>query len=123
MAAVAGSGSPDDGALGKAYDARLVRRLLVYVRPYQLLVVAALMCIAVAAAMQLAGPFLTRWVIDRALPARDDLAESIGGMADVAVIVAPSRGADKSTRAAFEVMMASGAGEVLVVDHMRAAKA
>lgn len=71
MAAVAGSGSPDDDALGKAYDARLVRRLLVYVRPYQLLVVAALMCIAVAAAMQLAGPFLTRWVIDRALPARD----------------------------------------------------
>lgn len=55
--------------------------------------------------------------------ARDDLAESIGGMADVAVIVAPSRGADKSTRAAFEGMMASGAGEVLVVDHMRAAKA
>ena len=55
--------------------------------------------------------------------ARDDLAESIGGMADVAVIVAPSRGADKSTRAAFEGMLASGAGEVLVVDHMRAAKA
>lgn len=32
---------------------------------------AALGCIAVAAAMQLAGPFLTRWVIDRALPTRD----------------------------------------------------
>lgn len=71
MAAVAGTGSPDDDALGKAYDARLVRRLLVYVRPYRPLVVAALGCIAVAAAMQLAGPFLTRWVIDRALPTRD----------------------------------------------------
>jgi ATP-binding cassette subfamily B protein len=71
MAAVAGTGSPDDDALGKAYDARLVRRLLVYVRPYRPLVAAALGCIAVAAAMQLAGPFLTRWVIDRALPTRD----------------------------------------------------
>jgi ATP-binding cassette subfamily B protein len=71
MAAAAGTGSSDDDALGKAYDARLVRRLLVYVRPYRPLVAAALGCIAVAAAMQLAGPFLTRWVIDRALPSRD----------------------------------------------------
>jgi ATP-binding cassette subfamily B protein len=72
MAAVARPGSPpDDEALGKAYDARLVRRLLTYVRPYRRLVAAALACIAVAAAMQIAGPLLTRWVIDRAFPARD----------------------------------------------------
>lgn len=61
----------DDDAVGKAYDARLVRRLLAYVRPYKPLVAAALACIAVAAGMQLAGPLLTRWVIDSALPARD----------------------------------------------------
>ncbi len=71
MVASAASAPPEDDALGKAYDARLVRRLLAYVRPYSALVVAALGCIAVAAGMQLAGPLLTRWVIDEALPARD----------------------------------------------------
>ena len=63
--------STDDDALGKAYDARLVRRLLSYVRPYRPLVVAALACLVLQSGMQLVGPLLTRWVIDRALPARD----------------------------------------------------
>ncbi len=62
---------PDDDAVGKAYDARLVRRLLTYVRPYRTLVVGALLLIIVESVMQLAGPLLTRWVIDRAYPARD----------------------------------------------------
>jgi ATP-binding cassette, subfamily B, multidrug efflux pump len=61
----------DDDALGKAYDARLVRRLLHFVRPYRPLVAGALALIAVESAMQLAGPLLTRWVIDQALPAAD----------------------------------------------------
>lgn len=63
--------SAEDDAVGKAYDARLVRRLLSYVRPYRPLVLAALACIVVQSGMQLSGPLLTRWVIDRALPARD----------------------------------------------------
>ncbi|WP_353265286.1 ABC transporter ATP-binding protein [Gemmatimonas sp.] len=71
MAAAAPSAPPDDDAMGKAYDARLVRRLLAYVRPYASVVAAALGCIALAAGMQLAGPLLTRWVIDVALPSRD----------------------------------------------------
>lgn len=71
MPKVGSAGLSDDEALGKAYDARLVRRLLAYVRPYLSLVVVALACIAVAATMQLAGPLLTRWVIDTALPTRD----------------------------------------------------
>ncbi len=63
--------SSDDEALGKAYDARLVRRLLHYVRPYRPLVAGALVLIAIESGMQLVGPLLTRWVIDRALPAKD----------------------------------------------------
>ena len=63
--------STDHDAVGKAYDARLVRRLLAYVRPYRPLVVVALACISIQSGMQLVGPLLTRWVIDRALPARD----------------------------------------------------
>ncbi|MDQ8158013.1 MAG: ABC transporter ATP-binding protein [Gemmatimonadota bacterium] len=62
---------PGDDAQGKAYDARLMRRLLAYVRPYRSLVAAALACLVVQSGMQVVGPLLTRWVIDRALPARD----------------------------------------------------
>lgn len=69
--AAARSATTDDDALGAVYDARLVRRLAAYVRPYRSLVFAALGCIAVAAAMQVAIPLLTRWVIDVAWPARD----------------------------------------------------
>ena len=65
------SAPSDDEALGKAYDARLVRRLLRYVRPYRSIVFGALVLIAIESGMQLAGPMLTRWMIDTALPARD----------------------------------------------------
>ena len=61
----------DDDAPGKAYDARLVRRLFRYVRPYRTLVLGALVLIAIESGMQLAGPMLTRWMIDTALPARN----------------------------------------------------
>ncbi|MEP6766023.1 MAG: ABC transporter ATP-binding protein, partial [Gemmatimonadaceae bacterium] len=61
----------DEDAVGKAYDARLVRRLLRYVRPYRPLVAGALVMIAIDSAMQLTGPLLTRWMIDTALPARN----------------------------------------------------
>lgn len=87
MAAAAASPSSDDDALGKAYDARLVRRLLVFVRPYLPLAGAALGCIAVASAMQLAGPFLTRWVIDRALPTRDGALVTRVALAFAALLV------------------------------------
>ncbi len=75
--------SPDDEALGKAYDARLVKRLLTYVRPYRPLVAGAFALIAIESGMQLAGPLLTRWVIDRALPARDP-----GLLVNIAVLYA-----------------------------------
>ncbi|MEQ1693238.1 MAG: ABC transporter ATP-binding protein, partial [Gemmatimonas sp.] len=61
----------DDEVAGKAYDARLTRRLLRYIRPYRRLVAASLGLIAIESAMQLAGPLLTRWTIDRVVPARD----------------------------------------------------
>ena len=61
----------EEEALGKAYDARLMRRLLGYVRPYRRLVVGALVLLFADGALQLVGPFLTRRVIDVALPAGD----------------------------------------------------
>jgi ATP-binding cassette subfamily B protein len=61
----------DDEALGAAYDARLARRLLHYVRPYVPLAAAAVLLLCAAGTLQLVGPALTRWVVDVALPAHD----------------------------------------------------
>lgn len=57
--------------VGKVYDARLVRRLSVYVRPYLWLVAAALGCLMLDGLLQLVGPLMTQRVIDVALPAHD----------------------------------------------------
>jgi ATP-binding cassette, subfamily B, multidrug efflux pump len=61
----------DEDVLGKAYDGRLARRLLAYVRPYRALVVGAFVLLLCDGLLQLVGPFLTKQVIDEALPARD----------------------------------------------------
>jgi ATP-binding cassette, subfamily B, multidrug efflux pump len=59
----------DDEVTGKPLDARLMRRLFVYARPYSVLVVSALACLIVDGLMQLVGPLMTQRVIDVALPA------------------------------------------------------
>ncbi|NJD18154.1 MAG: ABC transporter ATP-binding protein [Gemmatimonadetes bacterium] len=61
----------EEEALGKAYDARLMRRLLGYVRPYRLQVVVAIAVLMLASATEIAGPWLTQLAIDRAIPAGD----------------------------------------------------
>ncbi|MCC7003351.1 MAG: ABC transporter ATP-binding protein [Gemmatimonadaceae bacterium] len=63
--------SHDEEALGKAFDGRLARRLLSYVRPYGWLVFGAVLVLMVEGALQLVPPLLTRHVIDVAIPAGD----------------------------------------------------
>ena len=67
--------SPDliheEEALGKAYDARLMRRLLRYARPYRALVIGSLVLLMADGILQLAGPALTQRVIDIAIPNGD----------------------------------------------------
>jgi ATP-binding cassette, subfamily B, multidrug efflux pump len=55
----------DDEILGKAYDARLMRRLLQYLRPYLRQVCVALAAIVVGSAASLAQPYLIKVAIDR----------------------------------------------------------
>jgi len=55
----------DDEVLGKAYDARLMRRLLVYLRPYWRQVLVALAAIVAETGAQLAQPYLIKVAIDR----------------------------------------------------------
>ena len=53
-----------EDVLGKAYDARLVRRLWGWVRPYRGLVALTLLLLAAVAAAQLAQPYLLKLAID-----------------------------------------------------------
>jgi ATP-binding cassette subfamily B protein len=64
----------EEDALSRTYDARLMRRLLVYLSPYKTLVAAALVLLFAEGALQLAGPLFTRRVIDVAVPTRDSAA-------------------------------------------------
>ncbi|MGD8730101.1 MAG: ABC transporter transmembrane domain-containing protein, partial [Gemmatimonadota bacterium] len=61
----------EEEALGKAYDARLMRRLLRYLRPHVWLVVLAIFVLALGSAMAIVGPWITQLVIDEAIPAGD----------------------------------------------------
>ena len=54
----------EDEILGKAYDARLTRRLLGYVRPYRASVALAVALLLLTSAMSLVGPYLVRVAID-----------------------------------------------------------
>jgi ATP-binding cassette subfamily B multidrug efflux pump len=61
----------EEEALGRAYDGRLMRRLLSYGRPHRALVAGALGFLMLEGLLQLVGPLLTQLVIDVAIPSRD----------------------------------------------------
>ncbi|UCC72244.1 MAG: ABC transporter ATP-binding protein [Gemmatimonadota bacterium] len=61
----------EEEALGKAYDARLMRRLLRYLRPYRAKVALAVVMLIAASGLELVGPYLSAVAIDQAIPARD----------------------------------------------------
>src|SRR4051812_3825399 len=60
-----------DEAFEKNYDARLLRRLLVYLRPYRGLTALAVLLLLCGAGLALVGPLLTQRALDIAIPARD----------------------------------------------------
>ncbi|HYM68224.1 MAG TPA: ABC transporter ATP-binding protein [bacterium] len=76
----------DDQILGRAYDARLIRRLLRYVRPYHRIVAWSIAFLLIASATDLAGPWLYRIAIDRYIAphiAGAPAAGALGQAADV----------------------------------------
>src|SRR4029077_15650993 len=54
----------EEEALGKAYDSRLMRRLLQYMKPYKWRVAIALMMVAVVTPLELAPPAIFQKAID-----------------------------------------------------------
>ncbi len=57
----------EEDVLGKAYDSRLMRRLLKYLRPYSWQVAIALVAIVLKAVSDVLGPYLTKIAIDKYL--------------------------------------------------------
>jgi ATP-binding cassette, subfamily B, multidrug efflux pump len=55
----------EEEALGKAYDAHLMRRLLQYMRPYRWSVVLALALVAIVTPLELAPPIIFKSAIDK----------------------------------------------------------
>jgi len=60
-------GFHEEEVLGKAYDARLMRRLLGYLRPYRAVVVLALVAIVFYGVLQAVPPYLLKVEVDRYL--------------------------------------------------------
>jgi ATP-binding cassette subfamily B protein len=61
----------EDEILGKAYDARLMARLLRYLRPYGKLLAIAFAFLMLQTGTQLLGPFITKIAIDRYIAEKD----------------------------------------------------
>jgi ATP-binding cassette subfamily B multidrug efflux pump len=62
----------EEDVLGKAYDSRLMKRLLRYLRPYRWQVIVALIAIILKAGADVLGPYLTKVAIDRYLANRTE---------------------------------------------------
>jgi ATP-binding cassette subfamily B protein len=60
----------DDDVVGKAYDSRLMGRLLTYLRPYKLQAIVSLVAILLKAGSDVLGPYLTKVAVDRFMTAR-----------------------------------------------------
>ena len=71
----------EDEITGKAYDARLMRRVLTYTRPYIRIIVFGVILTLLASFLQLLGPYLTKLAIDDYIAVND-----IGGLTIVLII-------------------------------------
>ncbi|HXF81973.1 MAG TPA: ABC transporter ATP-binding protein, partial [bacterium] len=61
----------EDEILGRAYDARLMRRLLGYLRPYRRAVAGAVLLLLLNAGLDLLGPYFVKVAIDRHIAGGD----------------------------------------------------
>jgi ATP-binding cassette, subfamily B, multidrug efflux pump len=63
--------SHEEEKLGKAYDGRLMKRLLTFLRPFRRWVLTAIAVLITGSLIELAGPYLTRLAIDRHISQND----------------------------------------------------
>jgi ATP-binding cassette subfamily B multidrug efflux pump len=77
----------EEGALGKAYDARLLRRVWTFVHPYRALLYGSIGLGLVMAAFSLARPYVMRVTIDEGAIGKDPDALFRGGVTFAAIIL------------------------------------
>ena len=85
----------EEEVLGKAYDSRLMKRLLTYLKPYSFTVTMASIALVLYSLLQVVGPYLTKIAVDKYLvvtgrqPTLLDRylpSDRIAGLATVAVL-------------------------------------
>ena len=72
--------SQEEEVIGKAYDSRLMARLLKYLRPYRWQVAIALVSIILKSFADVLGPYLTKVAIDRYLAPREAATATSSGI-------------------------------------------
>jgi len=82
-----GAQLPDEEILGKAYDARLMMRILRYLRPYWKLLAVAFCFLLLQTGTQLLGPYITKVAIDRYIATRDIHGLDLMALAYLGVVV------------------------------------
>jgi ATP-binding cassette subfamily B protein len=82
-----GAQLPDEEILGKAYDARLMMRILRYLRPYWKLLAVAFCFLLLQTGTQLLGPYITKIAIDRYIATRDIHGLDLMALAYLGVVV------------------------------------
>ena len=61
----------EEEVIGKAYDSRLMRRLLTYMKPYRMIVSISLFLLVIDSLLQIIGPLITKLAVDKyLLPAK-----------------------------------------------------
>jgi len=108
------AGAPDDEVLGKAYDARLMRRLLAYVRPHVHLVAFSGLLLVLVSGAQLLQPYLLKLAIDGPITNRN-----LSGL-DVLVLLYVGTIVAELTLRYLQVYITELAGQNVVLD-LRAA--
>lgn len=83
----AAAGFHEDEVLGKAYDARLMRRLLTYLKPYRAAVAAGVGLLLVSTFLTLTVPYLVKQAIDAGI-ARGDAGRLRGFMGWIVLVLA-----------------------------------
>ena len=81
------SGEYEEEVLGKAYDSRLMGRMLRYLRPHALPVAGAVVLLMVSSGLAVVGPYLTKIALDEAIPRGDGGQLALLAMLFLAAIV------------------------------------
>lgn len=91
--AMAKTAQQDDEVVGKAYDSRLMARLLTYLRPYKWVAFISIIAVILKAGLDILGPYLTMVAVDLYLtPAMEKTAAAKASMAHLGISKHPFLG-------------------------------